>query len=93
MPAPDRRRWLFLLGLILAAALIVALGVYQMTGPMGIEERYSHAVGLPGPEEESGGGWFGFSLEGDPLLYGVILGALGALCAIAYLRLRREQSR
>jgi hypothetical protein len=90
--APDRRRWLILLGLILAVALIVALGAYRVTGPMGIEERYGHAVGLPGSEEGSGGGWLGFSLEGDPLLYAVTLVVLVAACVVAYLRWRREES-
>jgi uncharacterized membrane protein YphA (DoxX/SURF4 family) len=83
---------LILLGLILAAALLVAFGVYRVTGPMGIEERYSHAVGLPSPEEEPGGGWLGFSVEGDPLLYAVILVILGGICLLTYLRWRREES-
>ena len=92
MSAPDRKKWLILLGLILAVALVVALGAYRVTGPMGIEERYNNAVGLPGSEEESGVGWLGFSLEGDPLRYVTILVVLGAACVIAYLRWKREES-
>lgn len=92
MTALDRRRGLILFGLILVVVIIISLAAYRMTGPMGIEERYNHAVGLPGPEEESGSRWFGFSLEGNPLLYGVILVVLGGICVIAYLRLRREES-
>ena len=60
---------------------------------MGIEERYTRAVGLPGAGEEGGSGWFGFSLEGNPLLYGVILFVLGGFCVLAYLRWRKEESR
>jgi hypothetical protein len=91
--APDRRRGLILFGLILVVVIILSFVAYRMTGPMGIEERYNNAVGLPSPEEESGSGWFGFSLEGNPLLYGVILVVLGSICVIAYIRWRREESR
>jgi hypothetical protein len=51
---------------------------------MGIEKRYTHAVGLPGSEEDSGSGWFGFSLEGDPVLYALVLGTLVVACFAAY---------
>jgi hypothetical protein len=90
--ALDRRRGLILFVLILVAVVIISLAAYRMTGPMGIEERYNQAVGLPSAGEEEGSGWFGFSLEGNPLLYGVILFVLGGSCAIAYLRWRREES-
>ena len=93
MTALDRRRGLILFGLIVAAVVIISLAAYRMTGPIGIEERYSQAVGLPSPEEGSGGGWLGFSLEGNPLMYGVILVVLGGICAIAYHRWRRGESR
>ncbi len=43
--------------------------------------------------EREGSGWFGFSLEGNPLLYGVILLVLGGGCVIAYRRLKREDHR
>ncbi|MGA2933998.1 MAG: hypothetical protein ABSD81_02450 [Methanomicrobiales archaeon] len=93
MTALDRRKGLILFGLILVMVAIISLAAYRMTGPMGIEERYNQAVGLPSAEEEPGGGWFGFSLEGNPLLYGVILVVLGGTCVIAYLWWRREESR
>jgi hypothetical protein len=52
---------------------------------MGIEERFTHAVGLPGGEEEEGGnGWFGLALEGSPLLYVLVLGILVAACYTVY---------
>jgi len=89
----DRRMGLILFGLILVAVAIICFAAYRMTGPMGIEERYSNAVGLPSTEEEEGGGWFGFSLEGNHLTYGVILLALVGISVIVYLRLRRQKSR
>jgi len=87
------KRGLIVFGLILLIIVIASFAAYLATGPMGIEARYSHAVGLPGTEEESGGGWFGFSVEGNPLLYGVILVILGVICLAAYLRLRKEGTR
>ena len=93
MTPPGRRRGVILLGLILVVAVIISFAAYRMAGPMGIEERYNRAVGLPSPGEESGNGWFGFSLEGNPLLYCVILIILGSICVLAYLRLRREEPR
>jgi len=91
--APDRRRGLILFVLILVAVAIISFAAYRLTGPMGIEERYSNAVGLPSTEEEEGGGWFGFSLEGNHLAYGVILLALVGISVIAYLRWKKEESR
>jgi hypothetical protein len=91
--ALDRRKGLILFFLILAAVVVISFAAYRLTGPMGIEERYNNAVGLSSPEEESGSGVFGFSLEGNPLLYGVILVVLGGICVFAYLRWRREELR
>jgi hypothetical protein len=86
-------RGLLIFGLILLIIVIVSLAAYLVTGPMGIEARYSHAVGMPAEEEEPGGGWFGFSLEGNPLLYVVILVILGIICLAAYLRWRKQEAR
>ena len=82
---PEKKGLLIFLGL-LALVIVVSLAAYQMTGKMGIEERFSHAVGLdPGKVAgEEGGGWFGLSLEGSPLLYGVVLGILAIGCYAAY---------
>ena len=93
MTAPGRRRGIILFVLVLVVVAIISFAAYRMTGPMGIEERYSNAVGLPSTEEEEGGGWFGFSLEGNHLTYGVILLALVGISVIVYLRLRRQKSR
>jgi hypothetical protein len=82
---PEKKGLLIFLGL-LALVIVVSLAAYQMTGRMGIEERFSHAVGLdPGKVAGGeGGGWFGLSLEGSPLLYGVVLGILAIGCYAAY---------
>jgi hypothetical protein len=88
-----RRKGLILFIVIVAAVAAISFVAYRLTGPMGIEERYNNAVGLPSTGEEEGGGWLGFSLEGNPLLYGVVLVVLGGICVIAYLRLRREEAR
>ena len=82
---PEKKGLLIFLGL-LALVIIVSVASYQMTGHMGIEERFSHAAGLDSGEEagEEGGGWFGLSLEGSPLLYGAVLGILAIGCYAAY---------
>jgi len=81
---PEKKGLLVFLGL-LALVIIVSLAAYQITGQMGIEERFSHAVGLPHETGyEEGGGWFGLSLEGNPVFYGIVLGALAVLCYAAY---------
>jgi hypothetical protein len=79
------KKGLIIFGAILLVVLVAALAAYQMTGSMGIEERYTTAVGLPPPEEEEGGGtFFGFSAEGDPVLYMIVLGVLIVGCYAAY---------
>ncbi len=74
-------------GLIIFMALVLVFVVagavaYLLSGEKGIEERFSEALGLGGDEEEGGGGFFGFSVEGDVLLYALILGALIVGCLI-----------
>ena len=65
---------LVLAGLILVAG-IIALLAYAVTGPMGIEERFASATGSGHGDirEEGGAGFGGFTLEGHPVLYGIIL--------------------
>lgn len=79
------KKGLIIFGVIFLVVLVAALTAYQMTGSMGIEERYTTAVGLPPSEEEEGGRtFFGFSVEGDPVRYGIILGILIVGCYAAY---------
>lgn len=66
---------------LLILVIVVSLAAYSTTGDMGIEERFTHAVGLQsGGDDEGGGGWFGLALEGSPLLYAVVLGVLVVAC-------------
>ena len=70
---------------LLILVIVVSLAAYSTTGDMGIEERFTHAVGLQsGGEEEGRGEWFGLALEGSPLLYAVVLGVLVVACYGAY---------
>jgi hypothetical protein len=80
----EERKGLIIFGAILIVVLIAALAAYQMTGNMGIEERFTTAVGLPPGEEEGGETFFGFSAEGDPVLYVIVLGILIVGCYAAY---------
>ena len=83
------KKGLIIFGAILLVVLVAALAAYQMTGSMGIEERYTKAVGLPPSEEKEGGGtFFGFSVEGDPVLYVIVLGILIVGCYAAYRHFR-----
>jgi hypothetical protein len=75
---------LFLGGLILITG-IVAFLAYTLTGPMGIEERFASATGsISSGAEEKGAGIAGFSLEGQPVMYGVILVAILTGSWLAY---------
>jgi hypothetical protein len=80
----EERKGLTIFGAILIVVLIAALAAYQMTGKMGIEDRYTAAVGLPPGEEEGGETFFGFSAEGDPVLYVIVLGILIVGCYAVY---------
>jgi len=71
-------------GAILIIVVIVSFAAYQMTGHMSIEDRYNTAVGLPTEEEEEGGTFLGFSVEGNPALYLIVLGFFCAGCYVAY---------
>ena len=88
MSIVEERKGLIIFGAILIIVLIVTLAAYQMTGAMGIEDRYTTALGLPPGEEEGGETFFGFSAEGDPVLYVIVLGILIAGCYAAYRHFR-----
>jgi len=62
---------------LLLLVIVVSLAAYSTTGDMGIEERFTHALGIEsGEETEGGGGWFGLAIEGSLLLYAIVLGVL-----------------
>jgi hypothetical protein len=80
----SRGRVIFFVLLILIGG--IALFAFNGTGPMGIEERFSSALGLAHEDvarENSNGAWV-FSLEGNPIMYGSTLVILGVVCWIAY---------
>jgi hypothetical protein len=78
------KKGIIIFGVIVVILLTVAMIAYRMTGPMGIEERFNHALGLPMNEEDHRNSWFGFSAEGNTFLYEIILVALIVACFVAY---------
>jgi DNA-binding transcriptional regulator of glucitol operon len=79
------KEWVIVLTII-ALVGIVALAAIQLSGTMGIEERFQHALGISGDAggETEGPVFQGFSLEGQPLLYLGIVAMLGIICYMAY---------
>lgn len=88
MTEEKKSRGPFLFLILIVFAGLVALLAYNATGTMGIEERFNSALGLETEEEEDGGGFFGLALEGNIVLYGIILGILliGSYAAYRYSR-------
>ncbi|MDD1718857.1 MAG: hypothetical protein LUQ25_02240 [Methanoregulaceae archaeon] len=85
---PEGRRGLFIFLGLLAVVFALAVVAYLAAGDMGIEERFSRALGGgegEGPGEENGGG---LALEGNLLSYVAVLGVLAAGCYILYRRFR-----
>ena len=75
---------------LLLILIIVSLAAYSATGDMGIEERFTHAIGIQNLGEV-GGGWgggSGFALEGSSLIYTVVLGILVVACYGIYRHFR-----
>ena len=62
---------IFVLILIIVGA--IAFLAFGITGPMGIEDRFNKAVGLPSGGEPGTGSPSGVSVEGDPLLYVIVI--------------------
>lgn len=86
-------KWgLIVFGIIAVIIIFAAIAAYTMTGNMGIEDRYSQAVGLPvSGDEAEGDNFFGFSLEGNHLSYLVVLGLLIIGCYLLYRRFIMKQ--
>jgi hypothetical protein len=86
--APDilhgsRGRILFFILLTLIGSL--AIFAFQGAGPMGVEERFSSALGISqGQETHADESASGFSLEGHPLFYGILLVLLVMMCWVVY---------
>jgi hypothetical protein len=70
-------------GIILVIVVIVSVAAYQMTGSKSIENRYNAALGMPAGQEGTGASP-GFSVEGNPVMYLIVLAILVAVCYAAY---------
>ncbi len=79
------KEWVLFVGII-ALVGIAALAAFQISGPMSIEERFKDALGISadGGEDPEDSGYLGFSIEGEPFLYAVIVLGLGILCYGTY---------
>jgi hypothetical protein len=77
----SRGRIIFFVLLILIGG--IALFAFNGTGPMGIEERFSTALGIQEDEHDHEEG-SGFALEGDPMLYALILILICVACWAVY---------
>jgi low affinity Fe/Cu permease len=85
MNASGDKTGLIIFGIIAVIVIIAAIAAYALTGNMGIEERFSQAVGLPSGETGAeGGSLFGFSIEGNQLSYLVVLSILVVVCYFLY---------
>jgi len=90
----SNKKGLIIFGAAIAIILLVCLIAYTITGDQGIEERFKKAVGLSsGPEEEGGGGFLGFNIEGNLLSYVAVLILLIVVCVAVYLKFGKRPSR
>ena len=80
------RKGLIIFLVILVIVFVCAIFAYYASGPQGIEERFSHALGIQqnNTTEEPEEGLFGFTVEGSPLLYIIVLSGLAIACFILY---------
>lgn len=70
--------------ILILLCIVIGLAAYLISGNKGIEERFSQAVGLSGGPHDGGeqGGLFGFTIEGNVIVYVAILVLLIAACVI-----------
>jgi hypothetical protein len=89
MTAWKEHRGIIIFGIIAIIVLAGALIAFKITGPMGIEDRFHAATGIiPVEEEDAESGIAGFFLEGNALLYFLILAGLIVVCVFAYRQFR-----
>jgi hypothetical protein len=81
-----KNRGCFLFAGLMVIILIIAIIAFTITGPLGIEERFSSALGISAPDDghDAHDAAPGFSLEGQPLLYAAFLAVLCGICWITY---------
>ncbi len=83
------KEWVIFAGII-AIVGIAALAAFQISGRMGIEERFQNALGISGETGKGleSSGFLGFSIEGQPLLYAGEVCGLLILCYVTYRHFR-----
>lgn len=77
---PKPRNGSIVFGSLIVVTLILSVAVFVIPNYLGLENAISSIT----EHEEHGGGILGFSIEGNILLYAVILLVLIAVCYIAY---------
>lgn len=89
MSALQQHRGIILFCLIAVIVVTGALVAFKITGPVGIEERFHAATGSITEEKEGAdAGIAGFFLEGNALLYILILIGLIVICLVVYRQYR-----
>jgi hypothetical protein len=79
--AEKKGQWIFFVLLLLIGCIAIWYSLGSES--MGIEERFSSALGISHEGEEPDEG-SGFALEGSPVLYILVLGLLGLTCWVVY---------
>jgi len=69
---------------------LVSRDAFQISGRMGIEERFQNALGISGETGKGleSSGFLGFSIEGQPFLYAGVVCGLLILCYGVYRHFR-----
>ncbi len=89
MIIPQEKKGMIIFALIAVIFLVCAIIAFQAGGPQGIEERFHSAMGSTAADhEEAAGSVAGFSLEGNALLYLLVISALVLVCIALYRKYR-----
>lgn len=86
MQQQSNRNGIIIFGAIALIILVVCLVAYIITGNQGIEERFANAVGLSSEPDHGDNGILGFTLEGNHILYLILLILLLVGTAILYVK-------